>query len=198
MVVDESTISLVRCYWRDNGEQVSWTYVEMIWNGTGYYCYLGFHVANIQVEYYIWAKDQYDNTDNTGSYYFTPEDNTAPNIFALELSPALLQPNDSVSISVNVTDEHSGIYYVDFFYKEQSAGSYYHEYLELYSGDLYTDQVSLAAYSYGDVILYYVVASDTASNLNDTMSSSPLNFTISDYTNPTLTNVQLTSALELI
>jgi len=89
--------------------------------------------------YRFFMNDSIGNSNVTGLYNFTAQDNTAPSFIAINYTPNttdMLDPNRSVSVSVNVS-EGTILINVTLFYREsngtswnnvtmQASGDYYH------------------------------------------------------------------------
>ncbi|MHA1555645.1 MAG: hypothetical protein ACTSPM_01800 [Candidatus Heimdallarchaeota archaeon] len=153
------------------------------------------------VEYYFKAYDSaYPSNsaldDNGGSYYnFTviSHDTTGPTIDGITQEPDNPHELDLITISANITDS-SGIFCSKLFYR-LNGGVWVYDDMALDTGDTYATTIGFL--SVGDVVEYYIEATDYSAILNVAIndnSGSYYGFTVgtSDSTGPIISNIHYT------
>ena len=168
-VSDLNGIVFVTLHYRINGG--SWIHVNMTHTaGMEYKISIGPFSYNAFIQYYVTAVDDSPNNntatnDNEGSYYdFTvvSGDVDGPTISDINHSPSNPTTDDTVEISCVVVDANS-IQSVKLYYRIND-GSWIIIDMTLTTGDIY--QATISSLSEGDVIEYYVVATDDSPNEN--------------------------------
>jgi hypothetical protein len=118
------------------------------------------------VEYHIIANDSLGliTTALNGSSYFnyTVRDTMKPVISGVSHIPVTVTVYDSVVISAQVVDDGSGVDTVLVYFRSD-GGSWLTDSMSLVAGDTY--EVVLPSFVWGNVVEYYINASDTAGNI---------------------------------
>ena len=180
--VTDPNLHDVELYWRINGG--SWTNASMsniegdIWTKT-----IGtFNIGDF-IEYYIWANDTFNNSNQTSTYNFNVTDQTDPNISGVAHLPD--EPNETQTIQINATVTDNGdLWDVELYYRI-NGGSWTNYTMSNLESDIWSK--TIGPFNIGDFIEYYIWANDTYAN---TQTSSTFDFTVVDSTNPQITNVQ--------
>ncbi|MHA1354951.1 MAG: hypothetical protein ACTSR1_07240, partial [Candidatus Heimdallarchaeota archaeon] len=198
-VIDPNGIHNVTLFYRvDSGV---WTNISMtLLSGDTYNATIGTFNYGEQIEYYIYALDDYvllnaATEDNSGLYYtFTilSGDVTPPEITNISHSPSTPNQLDMVTFSCDVTDV-SGIQAVYIYYRVD-GGSWTQIGMGHTTGtDTYS--VNIGVFSYSSFVEYCIRAYDNSPNHNTVLDDNGglnYSFTVvsSDTTNPTIDAVE--------
>ena len=186
-----SGVVTVTLYYSTDGWASS---TPVVMTGTGIYTanIPGPYATGTVVLYNISAIDGATNLvldDNGGlSYSFTVEDNTPPQITSVGHLPDPVEADDvDVTVSCDVTDAGSAVNTVTLWYR-LDGGSWTSIAMVNTVGDTYS--ADIPAQSFGTLVEYYIVATDTSANsATENNGGAFYNYTVSDPTPPEITNV---------
>ncbi|MHA1187620.1 MAG: hypothetical protein ACTSSK_12255, partial [Candidatus Heimdallarchaeota archaeon] len=197
-VTDLNGVSIVYLVYRINGG--SWSWVTMAFDtGNTYEATIGSFFYADEIEYYISAEDNAE-TENVGTkdagglyYSFTvvSSDVTGPEITSIDRQPGSPDDTETVTISCDATDLND--IQSCLLYYRINGGSFTMVGMGYVSGSMY--EATIGAFSYSDLIEYYITAIDDSPNHNSATDDNGglyYSFTIisSDDTGPVITDVQ--------
>lgn len=129
--------------------------------------------------YTIWVNDTYNNSNITGVYNFTVEDNISPLINSVQVIPSVANYNNYINISCNITDDYNiSTTYLNITYPNTTTSNI----SMLNSGDIYYLNQT---YSEVGQHNYTIWTKDIYNNCNTTSGY----FTIQDNTKPEIANI---------
>lgn len=168
---------------------VSWTTITMTYSGGYYSGTIPGQPYGKTVGYVIYARDNAENSVNTGILYYDIEDDHAPVIGVPVHSPTYPNSTQKVEVSVTVTDESSISSVILGYFN----GSHWNNVSMMYNGTCYT--ASIQALTNDTHVLYMVYAYDEHGN---GAAGSLYSYTVHDKPENTTTTATITNSTTAI